>query len=383
MVAAAALALVGLFNMGGSWLFGRPRRPLPQEVPPQLPLLRPGPRHQRLPGRARHHRHRPGLRLRHRLSVAGDGAPHQRHGGPDLRTGPALVSLRDRLLQPPGRRLPRGLAGGRIYDATGSYDAVWVGAVVLGVAAAVVHPADQGHGSGGRCRNLPREPKPVVHRCPAPWGPPFAHVPRLGFRERRRASRVRASEAPRRMLPEGARSCRDIQESFTRRDSMSRPGRHSGYLLLNVALLGVCGFQRGGSRHRSTHRRPTFCRPRVPEMIGPWRPGPPTVEGTTRAARKARRVCSRSLLLTSTWLQYVDIGGLAGRQVRNFVSGTRVVSHGRGSRRVGMGISSRSAVICRSWPVEGDRWSPRRTCSQSSSWYLARADELVSPSGGS
>ena len=29
--------------------------------------------------------------------------------------------------------------GGRIHDATGSYDAVWVGAVVLGVAAAVVH----------------------------------------------------------------------------------------------------------------------------------------------------------------------------------------------------------------------------------------------------
>ena len=29
--------------------------------------------------------------------------------------------------------------GGRIYDATGSYDAVWVGAIVLGVAAAVVH----------------------------------------------------------------------------------------------------------------------------------------------------------------------------------------------------------------------------------------------------
>ena len=29
--------------------------------------------------------------------------------------------------------------GGRIYDATGSYDAVWVGAIALGVGAAVVH----------------------------------------------------------------------------------------------------------------------------------------------------------------------------------------------------------------------------------------------------
>lgn len=29
--------------------------------------------------------------------------------------------------------------GGRIYDATGSYDPVWIGAIVLGVAAAVVH----------------------------------------------------------------------------------------------------------------------------------------------------------------------------------------------------------------------------------------------------
>ena len=47
--------------------------------------------------------------------------------------------------------------GGRIYDATGSYDPVWIIAIVLGVAAAVVHLPikDQALAGAGRLQEAP------------------------------------------------------------------------------------------------------------------------------------------------------------------------------------------------------------------------------------
>lgn len=52
--------------------------------------------------------------------------------------------------------------GGRIYDATGSYVPVWIGAIVLGVAAAIVHLPirDQALPSEGRPREGRPEPAP-------------------------------------------------------------------------------------------------------------------------------------------------------------------------------------------------------------------------------
>ena len=112
MAAAAALALIGLFNMAGSYLFGRlgdryRKKYLLSFLYFARALVISG-----CPGGARHHQDSPGLRLRHRFPLAGDSAADQRYRCPDIRSRQALLALRDRFLQPPGRRLPRGLARG-------------------------------------------------------------------------------------------------------------------------------------------------------------------------------------------------------------------------------------------------------------------------------
>ena len=55
--------------------------------------------------------------------------------------------------------------GGRIYDATGSYNPVWIGAIILGVAAAIVHLPinDQACRARAGCRRRRRrgDPQPA------------------------------------------------------------------------------------------------------------------------------------------------------------------------------------------------------------------------------
>ncbi len=139
MAAAAALALIGLFNMGGSYLFGR------------------------LGDRYRKKYLLSFLYFARALVISGflvvpvttatalifacaigflwlatvpltSGTVAQIFGPARLSSLYGIVFFSHQV----GGFLGVWL-GGRIYDATGSYDAVWVGAIVLGVAAAIVH----------------------------------------------------------------------------------------------------------------------------------------------------------------------------------------------------------------------------------------------------
>ena len=139
MVAAAALSLIGLFNMGGSYLFGR------------------------LGDRYRKKYLLSFLYFARALVISGflmvpvttatalifacaigflwlatvpltSGTVAQIFGPARLSSLYGIVFFSHQV----GGFLGVWL-GGRIYDATGSYDAVWVGAIVLGVAAAIVH----------------------------------------------------------------------------------------------------------------------------------------------------------------------------------------------------------------------------------------------------
>ena len=139
MVAATALALVGLFNMGGSWLFGR------------------------LGDRYRKKYLLSFLYIARALVISGFLVVPVTTatalvfacaiGFLWLATVPLTSGMVAQIFGPARLSSLYGIVffshqvggflgvwlGGRIYDATGSYDAVWVGAIVLGVAAAVVH----------------------------------------------------------------------------------------------------------------------------------------------------------------------------------------------------------------------------------------------------
>ena len=154
MAAAAALALIGLFNMGGSYLFGR------------------------LGDRYRKKYLLSFLYFARALVISGflvvpvttaaalvfacaigflwlatvpltSGTVAQIFGPARLSSLYGIVFFSHQV----GAFLGVWL-GGRIYDATGSYDAVWVGAIALGVAAAVVHLPIRDRAPG----NLPAAP---------------------------------------------------------------------------------------------------------------------------------------------------------------------------------------------------------------------------------
>ena len=139
MVGATALALVGLFNMGGSWLFGR------------------------LGDRYRKKYLLSFLYFARALVISGFLVVPVTTatalvfacaiGFLWLATVPLTSGMVAQIFGPARLSSLYGIVffshqvggflgvwlGGRIYDATGSYDAVWIGAIVLGVAAAVVH----------------------------------------------------------------------------------------------------------------------------------------------------------------------------------------------------------------------------------------------------
>ncbi len=149
MVAATALALVGLFNMGGSWLFGR------------------------LGDRYRKKYLLSFLYLARAVVISGFLVVPVTTatalvfacaiGFLWLATVPLTSGMVAQIFGPARLSSLYGIVffshqvggflgvwlGGRIYDATGSYDAVWVGAVVLGVAAAVVHLPIRDRALGG------------------------------------------------------------------------------------------------------------------------------------------------------------------------------------------------------------------------------------------
>ena len=139
MIAATALALVGLFNMGGSWLFGR------------------------LGDRYRKKYLLSFLYLARALVISGFLVVPVTTatalvfacaiGFLWLATVPLTSGMVAQIFGPARLSSLYGIVffshqvggflgvwlGGRIHDATGSYDAVWIGAIVLGIAAAVVH----------------------------------------------------------------------------------------------------------------------------------------------------------------------------------------------------------------------------------------------------
>ena len=149
MVAATALALVGLFNMGGSWLFGR------------------------LGDRYRKKYLLSFLYLARAVVISGFLVVPVTTatalifacaiGFLWLATVPLTSGMVAQIFGPARLSSLYGIVffshqvggflgvwlGGRIYDATRSYDAVWVGAVVLGVAAAVVHLPIRDRALGG------------------------------------------------------------------------------------------------------------------------------------------------------------------------------------------------------------------------------------------
>ena len=149
------LGVIGLFNIIGS-LGVRLARELPaQALHPVVHLFRARALGQcSLSSRCRPARRRPDLRRGHRPAVAVDGAADLGLVARDVRHALAHDAVRLRLLQPPGRRLPRRLARRhRLFERTGSYDVVWWLSVLFGVLSAVI--------------NLPIVEKPVARLAPA------------------------------------------------------------------------------------------------------------------------------------------------------------------------------------------------------------------------
>jgi MFS family permease len=101
ILGAYALALIGFFNIIGTWgagvLGGRPLRPA-------------GGGDRRVPGAAEDARGRPRFCVGDRPALARHGAPDQRPRRSDLRGSSPVDAVRPRLFQPPGRQLPRRLA---------------------------------------------------------------------------------------------------------------------------------------------------------------------------------------------------------------------------------------------------------------------------------
>ncbi len=152
-VASYALALIGLFNVFGTYAAGI-ARPAAAEAPHPVDHLPAAlGRDRRLPARAAHAVERLHLLVRDGPAVAVDRAADQCGGGADLRRAVPVDARRLRLPQPPDRLLPRRLARRRAVRPTGSYDIVWCIAIALGVFAALV--------------NLPVREAPIVRLAPA------------------------------------------------------------------------------------------------------------------------------------------------------------------------------------------------------------------------
>jgi hypothetical protein len=149
-VASYALALIGLFNVLGTYAAGRWASACPSATswPSStwragaiiavflLVPLSPGQR----------------LRVFQRDGgvVAVHRAAHQCHGGADLWRGPPVHAGRLCVFQPPDRLFMGVWLGGYLYDRTGSYDIVWYIAIALGVLAALI--------------NLPVKEAAIAHR---------------------------------------------------------------------------------------------------------------------------------------------------------------------------------------------------------------------------
>jgi len=84
------------------------------------------------------------LRRGDRRALARNGAAHERPDRADFRHPLHVDARRVRILQPPDRQLPGRVAGGFLFDRTGSYDPVWVISIGLGVMAAIANlPIDE------------------------------------------------------------------------------------------------------------------------------------------------------------------------------------------------------------------------------------------------
>ena len=144
-VAVTALALIGLFNIVGTYDDRLARQPHAQALHPVGDLLRPRRRVRALPLAAAVAVDGVRVRGRARPAVAVDGAADQQHRRADLRRALSRDAGRLHVLQPPDRQLPRRLARRQAATTrTGSYDVVWYLSIALGVLAGLINlPIDE------------------------------------------------------------------------------------------------------------------------------------------------------------------------------------------------------------------------------------------------
>ena len=140
MTGATALSLIGIFNIGGSFLFGYLGDAYPPQVAAHVHLRQPRRGDHALSAAARHRRVGAALWRRDRLPLARHRPADQRHGRRHV-----WLALPEHALPASSfsaTRLGPSWAcgwGGRLYDATGTYEVVWAIAIGLSIFAALVH----------------------------------------------------------------------------------------------------------------------------------------------------------------------------------------------------------------------------------------------------
>jgi predicted MFS family arabinose efflux permease len=153
-VASHALALIGLFNVFGTYTAGTLGQKLAKPKILAGHLLRACHRHLAVPDRAFVAAVGLCVRRCHRLPLAVDRAAHQCADRPDQIFGVAHLSMLSGFVFL-GHQVGSFLGvwlGGFLYDRTGSYDIVWYIAIVLGIFAAIV--------------NLPVRETPILRTAP-------------------------------------------------------------------------------------------------------------------------------------------------------------------------------------------------------------------------
>ena len=134
-----ALALIGLFNIFGSytwgWLGSRYTKKyvlsalyFTRAAVFAIFIMAPGHAVVGLP-----------VRRHHRLPVARHRAGHERADRPHFRREVSRHAHRHRLPVPPGRQLPGGLDRGYLFDTTGSYRLMWLLTIALGILAGLIN----------------------------------------------------------------------------------------------------------------------------------------------------------------------------------------------------------------------------------------------------
>ena len=152
MAGATALSLIGLFNIFGSYLSGVLGDRYRKKYLLSLLYLGRAPRHRRIPRRPRYHHLCPGVwRVYWVLWLATvpltSGTVAQIFGSRYLSTLYGIVFFSHQIGSFAGVWL-----AGRMYDATGSYDIIWIAAILLSLTSSLVH--------------LPIADKPVQRREP-------------------------------------------------------------------------------------------------------------------------------------------------------------------------------------------------------------------------